>query len=139
MIPRRLPKTNSNSFWAITAALAFSFILSACEGVDPQSDELVRNTKLELVDWHISGLWVINSPVAWIRVTNYNNVPIHDVTFEYTASALDGRVLSNGTYTVEGTVAPGGKVKNFIEQYLGIVDLYTEKLSVRLLSVRRAT
>lgn len=113
------------------------FGLTACEPVDPDHDVLVSNTKLELVDWHVSGLWVINSPVAWIRVTNYNPVPIHDITLEYQTFAADGRPLDKGTFTIEGTVPGDGTTKNFIELYLGLVDLYSEKLTCKLISVKR--
>lgn len=113
------------------------FGLFACESIDPERSTLTANTRLELVDWHISGLWVINSPVAWLRVSNYNNVPIHDITLEYQSFTAEGRPLDKGTFTIEGTVPPG-QTKNFIELYLGLVDLYTERLSVRLLSVKRA-
>lgn len=114
-----------------------SLALAACDPVDPQREQLMSNTRLELVDWHISGLWVINSPVAWIRVTNYNSVPIHDITLEYRSFNSDGAPLDKGTFTIEGTV-PAGETKNFIELYLGLVDLYTERLSCKLLSVKRA-
>ncbi len=138
MAPQNLTQFKSSRVLSLLAALLFSLALSACEAVDPQAAELTRNTKLELVDWHISGLWVINSPVAWVRVTNYNNVPIHDITFEYTAANVDGKVLDHGTYTIEGTVPEGGTTKNFAELYLGLVDLYTERLSLKLLHVKRA-
>lgn len=113
------------------------FNLAACEVIDPEREALTANTRLELVDWHISGLWVINSPVAWIRVTNFNPVPIHDITLEYKSFTAEGKPLETGTFTIEGTVPPG-QSKNFIELYLGLVDLYTEKLSIKLLSVKKA-
>ncbi len=138
MIPRKLTQLNTFRLLSLLSALCIALTLSACEGVDPQAAELTNNTKLELVDWHISGLWVINSPVAWVRVTNYNTVPVHDITFEYRASAADGRLLDHGTYTIEGVIPPGGTTKNFAELYLGLVDLYTERLSLKLLHVRRA-
>lgn len=120
------------------AALLISFALTACEHPDPESEQLCASTVLQLVDWHISGLWVINSPVAWIRVSNFNNVPIHDITFEYMTFAEDGHALDKGTFTIEGTV-PARSTKNFIELYLGLVDLYTERLKVKLISVRRCS
>ena len=112
-------------------------MLSACEAIDPNREFLTRNTTVELVDWHVSGLWVINAPVAWIRVHNYNNVPIHEITFEYDTFDNTGKHLNQGTFTIEGTVPPG-TTKNFIELYLGIVDLYSDRLSVKLLSVKQA-
>ena len=121
----------------VLAAAFLSMSLCACESLDPEAQQLTANTRLELVDWHISGLWVINSPVAWIRVNNYNRVPIHDITLEYRSFNAEGKPLDQGTFTIEGTVPPG-ETKNFIELYLGLVDLYTERLSVKLLSVKRA-
>ncbi len=110
--------------------------LAACGG--PQGNEaLTKNTYIELVDWHISGLWVINAPVAWVRVKNYNNVPIKDVTFQYSTFDFDGSLLDQANYTCEGEVPPG-QVKNFIEQYLGLVNLRSQKLMVKLVSVTQA-
>lgn len=114
--------------------LGLQFLPVLFRGVDPDSEELCKNTRVELIDWHIAGLWIINSPVAWFRVTNSNQIPIHDVCVEYRTYALDGRELEHGEYTMEGEIAPGTS-KNFIEQYIGLVDLYTEKLSVKLKSV----
>jgi hypothetical protein len=108
-----------------------AFFLSSCAGVDLGDGGLTRNTYVELVDWHISGLWVINCPVAWVRVANYNRVPIKDVVINYRTYDFEGHALNTGTYTLEGEIAPGN-VKNFIEQYLGLVDLQTEKLSVQI-------
>ena len=111
--------------------------LAACGG--PSGNEaLTRNTYIELVDWHISGLWVINSPVAWVRVKNYNNVPIKEITLQYTTFDFDGSQLDQSNFTIpDGEVGPG-QVKNFVEQYLGIVSLHSQKLSVKLLSVTQA-
>ncbi|MBX9685889.1 MAG: hypothetical protein K2X27_04250 [Candidatus Obscuribacterales bacterium] len=131
-------KTARNSlFRQVPLILACLLSLSACEIIDPEAEQLKSNTRLELVDWHISGLWVINSPVAWVRVTNMNNVPLHDITFEYRTFAADGHPLDRGTFTIEGKV-PAGTTKNFVELYLGLVDLYTERLSLQLLSVKRS-
>lgn len=99
--------------------------------------KLTKNTYLELVDWHISGLWIINCPVAWIRVTNYNAVPIKNIIFQYNTYDSDGRPLNQGTHTIEESVEPG-KMGSFIELYLGLVDLESDKLSVKLLSVNPA-
>lgn len=103
----------------------------------PEVNEVFTNTRLELADWHISGLWVINSPVAWVKVTNYNQVPIKDVCFEYKTYNHEGKQLDRGTFTIEGEVPPG-QTKNFIELYLGLVDLYTERLSIQLMRVHPA-
>lgn len=115
--------------------ISWTVLSNMARCLDPESNYLTSNTKLDLVDWHICGLWVINSPVVWFRVTNYNSVPIHDVTLEYKTFTEDGRELNTGSYTIEGEIPPG-TTKNFIEQYIGLVDLYTEKLSVKLSSVR---
>lgn len=107
----------------------------ASAGFRQENQIAAANTRLELIDWHISGLWVINAPVAWVKVTNYNSVPIHDITMEYQTFDSTGKPLDKGTFTIEGTVAPH-TTRNFIEQYLGLVDLYTERLQLRLLSVK---
>ncbi|HEY9718206.1 MAG TPA: hypothetical protein V6C69_12105 [Trichormus sp.] len=109
--------------------------LAACGG--PEGNEaLQKNIYIELVDWHISGLWVINAPVAWVRVKNYNNVPVKDVTIQYTTFDFDGTQLDQGNTTLgEGAEVPAGQVKNFIEQYLGLVNLRSQKLMVKLVSV----
>jgi len=99
--------------------------------------DLTKRTYMELVDWHVSGLWVINSPVAWIRVLNYNSVPIHNISFQYNTFDSDGTPLDQGTYNIEDSVGPG-ETKNFIELYLGVVNLHSDKLSVKLLGVSRA-
>lgn len=109
--------------------------LGGCVG--PHGDpELTRNTAIELVDWHITGLWVINCPVAWVRVANYNSVPIKDVTFKYYVYDEAGEKKNEGDFTVEGTVPPG-TMKNFIELYLGITDLHSDRLKIKLVSVEK--
>jgi hypothetical protein len=95
---------------------------------------LTQNTRIELVDWHISGLWVINCPVCWIRVANYNPVPIKDVTLKYQTYDFDSKLLDEGSYTLDGEVGPG-QVKNFIEQYVGIVQVESDKLKIELTTV----
>ncbi len=89
------------------------------------------------MDWHIAGLWVINCPVVWVRVYNYNEVPIKEITFEYSTYTEDGRTLDKGTFTIEGSVG-AHNTKNFVELYVGLVDLYSQRLNVKLLSVKRA-
>jgi hypothetical protein len=113
--------------------------LANCAGISVgDTNSLSQRTRLDLVDWHISGLWVINSPVAWFRVTNYNDVPIKEISLEYQTYTSTGQPLDKGTYTIEGSVAPH-TTKNFIEQYIGLVDLNTERLSVQLKEVRPGT
>lgn len=104
----------------------------------PEGDpELTKNVQLQLVDWHISGLMIINSPVAWVRVSNYNPVTIKNIVFEYETFDEHGQFLDRGTFTIEDTVYPG-EVRNFIELYVGLVNVRTEALKIKLLSVSRA-
>ena len=123
------------------AALASAQLLTGCGHVS--EPELTARTQIFLMDWHISGLWVINCPVAWIKVKNYNPVPIHDIKLRYETFDTHGRPLDSGEFTIEGTVPacygtiPG--TKDFIELYLGLVDLYSERLSCKLISVRSAS
>ena len=120
---------------AIVIAIALSpFVLHACQPQISGDAELTKRTYLELVDWHVSGLWIINCPVTWIRVANYNAVPIHDIVFQYNTYDYEGKPLDEGTYTIEDSVAPG-TTRNFIELYVGLVNLHSDKLSVKLLSV----
>ena len=112
--------------------IACSF--SGCSSESTGDPELTKNTYIELVDWHVSGLWVINCPVAWVRVANYNRVPIKEIQFKYTTYDYLGNKLNEGSYTIEGTVSPGG-VKNFIELYIGLVDIHSERLDIELRSV----
>ena len=138
-IPFSFPR-GSFSFWrrllpALTALLIASTSLSGCSGPTCHGDpELTKNVYLELVDWHIVGLWVINCPVCWIRVKNYNNVPIKNVCFQYKTYGYEGELLTTGTYKLEYDV-PARGLKNCIEQYVGLVDLESDMLSIDLLSV----
>lgn len=130
------PTWKTVSLFCVLAFSIFSCVgLTGCAAVGGDN-ELTSHTRFELVDWHISGLWVINCPVAWVRVKNYNPVPIKNITFQYDTYDVDGNHLDQGTYTVEDTVDPGA-VRNFIEQYLGLVNLHSDKLSVKLISVDR--
>lgn len=115
------------------AAFAMCF-LSGCESITGDQ-ALTSKTYFELVDWHISGLWVINCPVVWVRIKNFNSVPIKDITFQYNTYDYDGTPLDQGTYTIEGSV-PASSVKNFPELYVGLVNLHSDKLSLKLLSVK---
>lgn len=114
----------------LLAGVGICFLLASC-GEEIGDQALTKGAYVELVDWHVSGLWVINCPVAWVRVANYNRIPIKDVTFHYYTYDCDGVQLDHGTYTIEGTVPPG-TVKNFIELYLGLVNLHSDKLSIKL-------
>ncbi|MCA9802564.1 MAG: hypothetical protein KC777_11400 [Cyanobacteria bacterium HKST-UBA02] len=110
-------------------------LLGGCGAPELHADAaLTRNVRLELVDWHIVGLWVINCPNCWFRVENYNEVPIKNVTLRYKTYGYNGELLDTGTYTMDGEVGPG-RAKNFIEQYLGLVNLESDMLSVELVSV----
>jgi hypothetical protein len=112
--------------------------LSGCSQEAADDVALSQNVKVELVDWHISGLWVINAPVCWIRVINYNRVPIKDVTIAYQTYDFDGKLLDQGTYTMDGDVGPGS-VRNFMEQYVGIVKVESDKIAIQLHSVQPAS
>jgi LEA14-like dessication related protein len=117
--------------------LVLCLMLSGCEVHSPEDQLLTQNTQVLLMDWHVAGLWVINSPVAWVRVYNYNMVPIKEITFQYNTYTDDGKPLNQGTFTIEGQVEPRTS-KNFIELYLGLVDLPSQRLNIKLLSVKRA-
>jgi hypothetical protein len=114
-----------------------SLSLNACSPEAATDKDITANTRIELVDWHISGLWVINSPVCWIRVSNYNAVPIKEVTVNYTTYDYDGKPLDHGNYTIDGEVPPG-TAKNFIELYIGLVNVDSDQLSVTLESAKQA-
>ncbi len=119
---------------SLTALLTVAFMMGC--GAPPGDMALTKNTYLEMVDWHVTGFWVINAPVVWVRVANYNNVPIKEITFEYDTYDYENKHLTHDVYTIpDSSVAPGA-MKNFIEQYLGLVDLNSQKLSVKLVSVQ---
>ena len=117
--------------------MVLAISLFGCEHHSPEEEILKANTQLVLMDWHIAGFWVINSPVAWVRVYNGNPVPIKEITFQYNTYTEDGRPLNQDTFTIEGTVQPY-TTKNFIELYVGLVDLHSQRLTVTLRSVKRA-
>ena len=116
--------------------------ISGCSPELLLDPELSKNVRLELVDWHVSGLWVINSPVCWFRVCNYNNRPVTDVTLSYETFDFDNKLLDKGTFTIlesgEPVTVPANGLKNCAEQYIGIVSLESDKLSVKLKGVRPA-
>ncbi len=117
--------------------LFFSILLcqlTACSVAIDEDPELSKHVRVELIDWHVAGLWVVNSPVAWIRVTNYNYVPIENILISYETFDEDGNRLNKADYLIEEEVKPN-QAKNFIEQYLGLVDLYSQKLKISLVSV----
>ena len=70
----------------IGSLLTFTVTVTGCT---PELGDaaLTQNTRIELVDWHISGLWVINCPVCWIRVANYNNDAWTGATWRFNGSA----------------------------------------------------
>ncbi len=130
---RRLGVTS----WLILSLLSLSLMLFSCTAAETGNAELTRQTYLQLVDWHMSGAWIFGSPVAWVRVTNYSPVAIKDVQFKYITYDYQSRKLNDGIYTLEGTIQPG-QSKNFIEQYLNVVDIHSEQLSIHLQSVSQA-
>ena len=107
--------------------MALNQVIPTCSG----------NVYTELVDWHISGFAVINCPVAWVRVRNLNAIAIKNITLQYVTYDIDGHLLNEGTYVIEDTVAPT-EVKNFIELYLGLVDLHSERLNIKVVSVSKS-
>jgi hypothetical protein len=105
---------------------------------EPPDQLLSSNVRCELVDWHPAGAFgLIRCPIAWIRITNYNNVPIKHVKIQFATYDIGGELLNKDVYEIEGEVAPGS-VQNFTEQYLGLVNTHSEKLGVTLASVDRA-
>ncbi len=126
-----------NGLRKLCVALVACVLLVGCGDQGSDGTLLTQNTKVVLMDWHIAGLWVINCPVVWVRVYNYNPVPIKEITFEYSTYTDDGRALDTGTFTIEGSVDPHNS-KNFVELYVGLVDLYSQRLNIKLLSVKRA-
>ncbi len=120
----------------LTAFLFISSFTAGCTNLSPGNRDLAKNVHVELVDWHISGLMIFNTPVCWIRVCNYNSVPVKDVRVKYKTFGYNGQILSEGTYTMEGTVGPRS-VKNFVEQTVGLVDLESDMLSIEMDAVEQ--
>jgi len=124
----------------VAVCLILPLTTTACTPELMLDPELTKNVRVELLDWHVSGLWVINSPVCWFKVYNYNNVPITDITVTYQTFDFDGKVLDKGTYTLldagEPAVVQANSPKNCVEQYVGIVSLESDKLSTALKGVR---
>lgn len=120
----------------IAIFLVLSSLTTGCTLESGGNPDLAKNVHVELVDWHISGLLIFNCPVCWIRVVNYNNVPIKDVRVKYKTFGYDGQLLSEGKYTMDGVVGPRS-VKNFVEQTVGIVDLESDMLSIELDAVHQ--
>ncbi len=121
---------------AIALFLLLGSLTSGCSIESAGNRDLAKNVHVELVDWHISGLLIFNTPICWIRVVNYNNVPIKDVRVRYKTFGYNGQLLSEGKYTMEGVVGPRS-VKNFVEQTVGIVDLESDMLSIELDAVEQ--
>jgi hypothetical protein len=126
----------------LALVLILPFTICSCTPELLLDPEATKNVRLELVDWHVSGLWVINSPVCWFRVLNYNNKPVTDVTISYETFDFEGKILDRGTFTLldsgEPAVIPANGLKNCAEQYIGIVSLESDKLSCKLKGVRPA-
>jgi hypothetical protein len=75
--------------------------------------------------------------VCWIRVKNLNGEPIKNIKFQYTTYNYDGTPLSEGTYTIEDHTVQPNEVQNIAELYVGWVDLHSDKLSIKLVSVSK--
>jgi hypothetical protein len=121
----------------VTISAGLCFFLAGC-ALPAGDPELTRNTVLELVDWHITGLWIINCPVAWVRVTNNNSVPIKEVVLKYYVYDENGVMKNEGDFTIPDSIVQPGVRKDFIELYLGVTDLHSERLKVTLYSVDKA-
>ncbi len=102
--------------------------------VASSQDKLTKNVTVQLVDWHIIGLWVVNCPSAWVCVNNYNNVGIKNITIRYKTYGYQRQVLDTGLCTIEQKV-PAGGMKNFTEQALGLVNIESDMLSIELVKV----
>lgn len=125
------------AFAGVTALfLLLGSLTTGCSMESMGNRDLAKNVHVELVDWHISGLLIFNTPICWIRVVNYNNVPIKDVRVRYKTFGYNGQQLSEGKYTMEGSIGPRS-VKNFVEQTVGIVDLESDMLSIELDAVEQ--
>jgi hypothetical protein len=96
---------------------------------------LKRNTYAELVDWHTSGPLLFRCPVVWLRVRNYNSVPIKELVFHYTLFDQDDKPVDQGNHTITEEIAPG-EVKNFFEEYLWFTDFNSNKLGINLTNVK---
>lgn len=120
----------------LSLCLVACALMTGC-GAHRFDAQLAANTQVVLIDWHITGFWVINCPVAWVKVTNNNHVPIKDLVLQYNTFDAVGNPLDEGTFDLEGTIHPG-ETKNFIELYLGLVSLYSDRLSIKLISVSEA-
>jgi hypothetical protein len=128
--------------WRFSFLVLFLVTALACTGCasdEPADPVLMRNTVCHMVDWHpTSAFGVIKCPVAWIRITNHNTQPIKHIKVEYHTYDIQNQDLDHGIYELEGEVAPG-EVRNFTEQYLGLVSTHTEKLSITMVSVERGS
>ncbi|MBX9671101.1 MAG: hypothetical protein K2X93_26160 [Candidatus Obscuribacterales bacterium] len=127
---RRRVTVFSTAVIALLSTVVVS-VLSSCGAHTIGSVELGKKVYVELVDWHISGLWIFNCPICWIRVVNYNDVPVKEVRVRFKTFGYNGQELSEGTYTMEGTIG-ARSVKNFVEQTVGVVDLESDMLSIEL-------
>jgi len=102
-----------------------ALVLSAC-GIQPSvKSPLLQKTALELVDW--------NCPVLWVRIANYNGVPVTNARIAYEARA-DG-LERKGSFTIK-EVIPADAVRNFVNIRLGAVNPEYEKISLKLLEVQ---
>lgn len=111
-------------------------LISTVKRVDNDVNlSLTRNTYAELVDWHTSGPFMFRCPVAWIRVRNYNSVPIKELVFHYTLYDQDGNQVDHGKHTITEEIA-AGRWKNFFEQYFWFTSPASCKLQLKLVNVK---
>lgn len=122
----------------VLLSLVLTVCLAACTDIHtkPSQDRYTKNVQIQLIDWHIIGLWYLNCPSAWICVTNLNNVPIKNISIRYKTYGYKREVLDTGVCTIEQKV-DAGATKNFTEQALGLVHLESDMLSIELLKVEK--
>jgi len=99
-------------------------LMAACNIQPSRQSPILQRTVLELVDW--------NRPVLWVRIANYNLVPVTNAQIVYEAHA-DGQE-SKGTFTIKEAI-PAGAVRNFVNIRLATVSPQSEKISLKLIDV----
>jgi hypothetical protein len=122
----------------LISVAACTILCYGCASTEEPDEALSSNVRCELVDWHPANAFgIIRCPIAWIRVTNYNNVPIKHVKVQYLTYDVQGNLLNQDVYELEGGTVEPSQVKNYFEQYLGLVNTHSERLGIKLESVDR--
>lgn len=101
------------------------------------SDYLRKNTFVRIVDWNSDWFLFLCWPSIWLKVRNYNSLPIKNVTIRYRTYNDEGKLLNEGTHVLAGEIKPG-ESKNFFSQSPGLIDFASSKLSVDLVNVKCA-